>query len=449
MASNSKTDETGGNKEKCLNEYRLNEGNELRLEIGNEEVIVELLEGSAEIFGTPLSMHKRYTLSPGFRAAIFTYRGALIELVGKTESVYIAQQTPMIIYLNTHAALESLRKTAETQLHFDLNNTSFRGPRMLIAGPTDVGKSTLCRILCNYAVREGRTPLYVDLDIGQGSVSIPGTIGCLYIEKPADIIDGFDRKTAYVYNFGNITPSANLRLYDLLVKELSLAVKKKSKSSLLCNVSGYIVNTCGWVKGDGYACIVNAAEAFEPDVVIVLDHERLYNELQQDLATFVKILHLPKSGGVESRSQEMRVANRRNSIYRYLYGTKSSPFYPKSVEISYDKTDEEQELLIAKIGAEQLPDSCLPVGMVIEDHRLQIVSVSITPKLVNHVLALMPPESSIDQSLLKKACIGFVVVTRVDPVNKIITLLSPQPYPLPTKVALLSEVTFLDDGTSY
>lgn len=115
--------------------------------------------------------------------------------------------------MNTHGALESQRESANTQLMAIPPNPSARGPRLLVAGPTDVGKSTLCRILCNYAVREGRTPLYVDLDIGQasikefilnkffkGSVSIPGTIGCLYIEKPADIVDGFDRKAAYVYN---------------------------------------------------------------------------------------------------------------------------------------------------------------------------------------------------------------------------------------------------------
>ena len=46
-------------------------------------------------------------------------------------------------------------------------NGPARGPRLMITGPTDVGKTTLCRILCNYAVREGRSPLYIDLDIGQ------------------------------------------------------------------------------------------------------------------------------------------------------------------------------------------------------------------------------------------------------------------------------------------
>ena len=30
-----------------------------------------------------------------------------------------------------------------------------------------MGKSTVCRLLLNYAVRLGRKPVYVDLDVGQ------------------------------------------------------------------------------------------------------------------------------------------------------------------------------------------------------------------------------------------------------------------------------------------
>lgn len=51
--------------EKKVNEYRLFEDNELRIELANEEAVFELLEGSAEIFGSSLSLHKRYTLPPG------------------------------------------------------------------------------------------------------------------------------------------------------------------------------------------------------------------------------------------------------------------------------------------------------------------------------------------------------------------------------------------------
>lgn len=74
-----------------------------------------------------------------------------------------------MFYLNCHACLEQLRIKADED--------SGRGPVTLVVGPTDVGKSTIARILLNYAARMQRRPIYVDLDVGQGQISIPGTIG--------------------------------------------------------------------------------------------------------------------------------------------------------------------------------------------------------------------------------------------------------------------------------
>ena len=102
-------------------------------------------------------------------------------------------------YLNTHAALEQLRQKAEEAR----GKENARGPICMLVlilislihiwkidagdfiddpclqnvlnsdliqvGPTDVGKSTVCRLLLNYAVRLGRKPIYVDLDVGQVS----------------------------------------------------------------------------------------------------------------------------------------------------------------------------------------------------------------------------------------------------------------------------------------
>uniref|UniRef100_A0A915EJM0 Protein CLP1 homolog n=1 Tax=Ditylenchus dipsaci TaxID=166011 RepID=A0A915EJM0_9BILA len=412
---------------RLANQYKLNEDNELRLEVGSEEIVLELFDGSAEIFGTPLTVHKRYNLPPGFRAAVFTYKGATIEVIGRTESAYIAPTTPMIMYLNAHFALETMRQKAEEELSKDPTSKA-RGPCLMVAGPTDVGKSTLCRILCNYAVRQNRTPILVDLDVGQGSISVPGSIGTLYIEKQLTSL------TILILR---------LLTYSILLAE---AVKKRCQISVPSRLGGVIINTCGWVKGDGYQSIVRAADAFGADVVIVLDHERLYNELQQDLPNFVKILHFPKSGGVESRSREVRKLSREAVIHKNFYGTKANPFFPHTFEISYDKPHDQQELLIAKVGADRLPESCLPYGMKIDDHRTMVVPVPITSDLKHHLLALMPPDSNIDQSLMKKPCIGFLAVLDVDTAKKTITILSPQPYPLPSKVALVSEIMFMDDN---
>jgi len=37
----------------------------------------------------------------------------------------------------------------------------------MVVGPTDVGKTTVCKLLVNYAARLGRAPVFVDLDVGQ------------------------------------------------------------------------------------------------------------------------------------------------------------------------------------------------------------------------------------------------------------------------------------------
>ena len=86
-----------------------------------------------------------------------------------------------------------------------------------------------------------------------------------------------------------------------------------------------MINTCGWVDGGGYKALLHAANAFEGtyipiiitnikicveesdyyfcihssvDVVFVLDHERLFHDLQRELPQTTQIVPLPKSGGV-------------------------------------------------------------------------------------------------------------------------------------------------------
>lgn len=70
-----------------------------------------------------------------------------------------------------------------------------------------------------------------------------------------------------------------------------------------------MINTCGWVKGEGYKQLLIAAKSFEVDVILVLDQERLYNELVRDLPTFVKVVFLPKSGGVSVSNKSFKYCN--------------------------------------------------------------------------------------------------------------------------------------------
>ena len=63
-----------------------------------------------------------------------------------------------------------------------------------------------------------------------------------------------------------------------------------------------VINTCGWVRGGGYQSLVHAAGAFEVDVVVVLDQERLHSELCRDMPDFVRVVLQPKSGGVRRKN---------------------------------------------------------------------------------------------------------------------------------------------------
>jgi hypothetical protein len=48
-----------------VKEYRLEQDQEFRFEVGKKEVILEIADGEGEIFGLPLNRYKKYTLQPG------------------------------------------------------------------------------------------------------------------------------------------------------------------------------------------------------------------------------------------------------------------------------------------------------------------------------------------------------------------------------------------------
>ena len=53
----------------------------------------------------------------------------------------------------------------------------------------------------------GRRPVFVDLDVGQGSISVPGSIGAVLVERPANIEEGgFAESAPLVYHYGHTTP---------------------------------------------------------------------------------------------------------------------------------------------------------------------------------------------------------------------------------------------------
>lgn len=337
---------------------------------------------------------KKYTFHQGAKVAIFSYQGCVLIIRGTPDVCYIARETPMVQYLNTHSAIEQMRAKADER--------GTCGPIVLVAGPTDVGKSTLCRILLNYAVRLGHRPIFVDLDIGQGTISIPGTLCSLLIERPASIEEGFSQLAPLVVHFGHKGPDCNNELYKICTTTLADITIERLKEDRRTMASGIIINTCGWVKGGGYKHLLHAAKAFKTGLILVLDQERLYNELLRDVDNSVNVVFLPKSGGVVERNKNIRAETRDLRIREYFYGSRS-PLYPHSIDIKWS------DMKVYKIGAPSLPDSCMPLGMKAADNMTKLWPIQPGPGLLHHLLAFSFAET-VEQDVLKKNVYGFVCV---------------------------------------
>lgn len=411
-------------------QWKLEKDTELRLEIpeGKGKAELVLLQGQGEVFGTELFMNKKFTFNSGSKVAVFTWHGCTVEITGPLEVAYVSKETPMVMYINLHMALEQMRQKAE-------HSESDIGPRVMVVGPVDVGKSSLCQLLLNYAVRMGRRPVFIDLDVGQGYIGIPGSMGALLIERPADIEEGFPLQAPLVFHYGHTSP-ANEKLYNKISSKIAEITKQRFEKNKKARASGCVINTCGWVTGTGYRILVHAAEAFEVNVIVVLDQERVYNDLKKQFGNKVQVVHLPKSGGVVVRSQEMRRNSRDNRVRDYFYGKKSN-LYPHIFEVKFS------EIKIFKIGAPAVPDSCLPLGMTPDQNETKLVAVQPGRDLKHCVLALSAAES-LEEDLVTTNTIGFVVVNDVDLDRQMMVVLSPAPRPLPRKFFLLSDVKFMD-----
>ena len=102
----------------------------------------------------------------------------------------------------------------------------------------------MSKILLNYAVRLGRKPIFVELDVGQGAISVPGTIGAMMVERPASVEEGFSQVSIFipnlpiiccpqnaplVYHYGHTSPGHNNVLYKELVSRLADVVRERMK----------------------------------------------------------------------------------------------------------------------------------------------------------------------------------------------------------------------------
>ena len=61
------------------------------------------------------------------------------------------------------------------------------GPRVLITGSRASGKTTLSKLLCNYALKLGWQPILADIDITDNLLGPPGQLAASLIDMPLPV----------------------------------------------------------------------------------------------------------------------------------------------------------------------------------------------------------------------------------------------------------------------
>ena len=74
----------------------------------------------------------------------------------------------MVSYINTHYIFNSIRDDSIKERKV--------GPRILVCGGNLSWKSTLCKILTNYALKSQFNPIFIDLDLQNNEIGPAGSI---------------------------------------------------------------------------------------------------------------------------------------------------------------------------------------------------------------------------------------------------------------------------------
>mmetsp|Transcript_12579 Transcript_12579/g.25634 ORF Transcript_12579/g.25634 Transcript_12579/m.25634 type:complete len:627 (+) Transcript_12579:7-1887(+) len=398
-----------------------------------------LQKGACELYGCELALGKTYTIAHGgIKAALFTWHGCVVDLGAADDGEkgsgissggveffsYVSDETDAnVAFVNTHAQLEALRDDAvaansngnssnnnsnnNNNTMYDINgdsnnsnnnssnnndngnNKSGQGPRVMIVGPPECGKTTLAKTLVAYACKVGRTPLMVDLDPVDNTISVPGALAVAPMHQSAVAVETY-ATTGLPVNGGGVSGpisgngnnsnnnnnSSTTTVHPLVVyhgstgkihpdlfrgqvDSLAEHIEKRLQADEMARASGIIVNTNGWIRDEGYDCLLHAAKALKITVLLILGHDRLYSMLtshykkqqkQQEEAAAAaaaagttgtttddgtmamasaasgapppppKILKLPRSGGVVSRPSRFVASCRSRAVKRYFYG---------------------------------------------------------------------------------------------------------------------------------
>ena len=261
---------------------------------------VKLLKGKVSILGAGLSVKDKVIVRKGKVLPFEAEAYSVLDVVNgvETEVEEVDGSTVPVSWRNAVKDLLSLPSPCT----------------VIVLGNVDCGKTSFCTFMINNALSSvSKTPI-IDADLGQSDLGSPATIGLGLVKKP--VIDLFFVKAAATYFVGNTSPSG---MTDRVISGLT----KLKEKVLEIGSALIVINTDGWVQGDGAREYkVRMIKSVSPDAVVGIQYG---SELEDILASVegsrTKILRLNPSLSVRRRSREERKILREQGYRKLLKDT--------------------------------------------------------------------------------------------------------------------------------
>jgi polynucleotide 5'-hydroxyl-kinase GRC3/NOL9 len=184
--------------------------------------------------------------------------------------------------------------------------------RIIIIGSSNSGKSTLSLYIANMFISHGLRPLLIDADVGQGDLAPPTCLGAAVMNFPE--VDLWNVKTNWINFIGGIQPIGyEYKIISNIRQQLDISLKHDLS----------IINTDGYIKGNGLAYKIDLLKKIQPDCIIYLggaNMDRNLIELFSHLPRNLKMNFMcgEKQGAVDNRSLTERYTKRMKTFCKFL-----------------------------------------------------------------------------------------------------------------------------------
>lgn len=428
----------GGDDE--LHRLVIKQGLEWKVEVSSDSRLnVKVKSGIAEIFGTELATGTEYTFK-NYQFSIFAVEDVELEWRCPqldSESLLITANTTAKYIYNLHFALEKMR------------SSSFEGPRVLVIGDKNCGRTTLCRILCSYAIKfKSYQPMYVNLDPQQAVFSPPG---CLTATPISDILDvecstwgqsmtsgatPLHSKQPLVKSFGLERIAQNKEFYLDVVEQLAQGTNDRILNDSLVRRSGALIDIPSLSELDeDFNDLVFFAKKCKANVVVMLGitdnstAEKIANKLSP--LTGSHIVSLPELSGCLQAEDTYSRSLQRIAIREYFYGTPKTVLSPYAIGVDLG------DIMVYR-PRNLLEDT--------EDQTNEFVPVTVTANNLQHALVAITyaDKKATPQIVQKAPLLGFGLITEVNEKRNKLRILLPVPGALPNKAMVLTSYRYLE-----